>query len=75
MKVTKILEPLEFDSYKTKADAKIIFETINSTRYSENDTFDSFLANLGLVHNEYIHAIQCKLNQTPLLLQRKPIDT
>ena len=62
MKATKILEPLEFDSDKTKAHAKLIFEAINSTRYSENDTFDSFLDSLGLVHNEYIHVIQCTLN-------------
>jgi len=73
-KVKKILEPLEYDSDKTKAHANLIFKTINSTRNSENDTFDSFLANLGLVNNEYIHAIQCMLNQTTLLLQIKSVD-
>ena len=46
MKPTKILEPLEFDSDRTKTHAKLIFETINNTRYNENDTFDRLLANL-----------------------------
>lgn len=75
LKTTKILEPIEFDTVKTKKNARLISDTINNVNYDEMDTFDKFLHAIGLKNDEYVHAIQFTLNCTTLLLQRKPTDT
>ena len=75
MKKTRILKPLEYDSKKTKENAKLIFGTIQNSMYDSTYTFDDFLNDLGLTNDEYIHAIQCSLNRTTVLLERRPSET
>ena len=74
IKNTRILEPMQYDNETTKANAMYIFETLQNSRYDETYTFDRFLEDIKLSHDNYIHAIQCTLNRTTMLLQRKPCD-
>ena len=75
MKKTRILKPLEYDNEKTKENANLIFGTIQNSKYDSTYTFDDFLKDLGLTNDEYIHAIQCSLNRTTVLLERRPSET
>ena len=72
MNNTRILEPMQYDNDRTKANAILIFKTLEHSKYDDSCTFDRFLDDLKLSHDDYIHALQCSLNHTTMLLQRKP---
>ena len=47
---------------------------MQTCKYDDTYTFNHFLDDLGLTHEEYIHAISCTLNRAIVLLQRRPSD-
>ena len=47
---------------------------MQTCKYDDTCTFNSFLDDLGLTHEEYMHAISFTLNRTTMLLQRIPLD-
>ena len=63
------------DNNNTKANAKLIFAAISDNTYDENYTFDEFINELHMTNDQYIHAIQCSLNRSTIMLERKPSDT
>ena len=73
MNNTRILEPMQYDNDRTKANAILIFETFEHWKYDDSCTFDRFLANLKLSHADYIHALQCSLKVHNNIVAKKTI--
>ena len=61
MTKTRILEPTEFKNDIMKRNAKIIFDTLEHTKYDDTYTFDNFLESLSLTEDDYTNAIKCSL--------------
>ena len=71
MRTTRIIEPISLEDNVVIEKSKSLFTFLEQRDFDELMSFDDFLAELNLIEDEYIQAMQCTLKQPKNFLKRK----